>query len=66
MYLTHLSVALFRPLLPFFEKTAMSQRKIFSMGKIFKFDIFVLKYILNHSKSIPTKKSWAPSLKSGH
>ena len=33
----------------------MSQKKI-SMGKIFKIDIIVLKYVLNHSKSISTKK----------
>ena len=47
----------------FFEKMAMSQRKIFSMGKIFKFDIFVLKYVLNHSKSISTKKIFSKNFR---
>ena len=42
----------------FFEKTAMSQKKIFQWEKIFKIDIFVLKHVLNHSKSIPTKKNF--------
>ena len=40
----------------FFEKMAKSQKKKFQWEKIFKVDIFVLKYVLNHSKSIPTKK----------
>ena len=42
--------------LKFFEKTAMSQKKIFQGEKIFKLEIFILKYVLNHSESIPTKK----------
>ena len=40
----------------FGKKMAMSQRKILPMGKIFKIDIFVLKHVLDHSKSIPKKK----------
>ena len=40
---------------PIFWKTPMSLKK-FSTGKIFKIDIFDLKHVLNHSKSIPTKK----------
>ena len=34
----------------------MSQKKNFQAEKIFKIDIFVLKHVLDHSKSIPTKK----------
>ena len=34
----------------------MSQRKKFLMGKIFEIDIFVLKHVLDHYKSILTKK----------
>ena len=40
-----------------FRKKWLSHKKN-SMGKIFKIDIFVLKYVLNHSKSIPTKKNF--------
>ena len=36
----------------------MSKKKIFQREKIFKIDIFVLKHVLDHSKSIPTKKNF--------
>ena len=39
-----------------FRKMAMSQKKNFQWEKNFKIDIFVLEYVLNPSKSIPTKK----------
>ena len=42
-----------------FAKTAMSQKKFFQREKIFKIDIFVLNHVLNHSKSIPTKKNFS-------
>ena len=42
----------------FFEKMAKSQKKKFSMGKIFKIVIFVLKHVLSYSKSILTKKKF--------
>ena len=42
----------------FFEKWLCPTEKIFQLEKIFKFNIFVLKYVLNHSKSIPTKKNF--------
>ena len=47
----------------FFEKTAVPEKKI-SVEKIFKIDIFVLKHVLDHSKSIPTKKLWWDALES--
>ena len=47
----------------FFEKTAMSQKKIFQREKIFKIDIFVLKHILDHSKSIPTKNFFSKNFR---
>ena len=34
----------------------MSLKK-FSMGKIFKLDIFILEYVFDHSKSISSKKN---------
>ena len=39
-----------------FRKNGYVSEKNFQWEKIFKIDIFVLKYVLNHSKSIPTKK----------
>ena len=38
-----------------FSKKRLCPRKNFQCGEIFKIDIFVLKYVLEHSKSIPTK-----------
>ena len=40
----------------FSKKWLCPREKFFQWEKIFKIDIFVLKYVLNHSKSIPTKK----------
>ena len=37
-------------------KKWLSPRKNFVVGKIFDFEIFVLRYISKHSQSIPTKK----------
>ena len=41
------------------EKTK-SHEKNFTREKIFDFEIFVLKYVSNHSESIPTKKFFRP------
>ena len=38
----------------FFEKWLCPREKNFEWEKIFKIDIFVLKYVLNHYKLIPT------------
>ena len=53
----HLSSFLlsFYPKFPFFKKNGNVPEKYFN-GKIFKIYIFVLKHVLDHSKSIPTKK----------
>ena len=32
------------------------------MEKIFEIEIFVLKYVLDHSESIPTKKIFRPKI----
>ena len=40
----------------------MSLKK-FQWGKIFKIDIFVLKHVLDHSKSIPTKKNFSKNFR---
>ena len=40
----------------FFEKNGYVPEKNFQREKIFKIDIFVLKHVLDHSKSILTKK----------
>ena len=40
----------------------MSQKK-FQREKIFKIDIFVLKHVLDHSKSIPTKKNFSKNFR---
>ena len=39
-----------------FRKNGYVPEKNFQREKIFKIDIFVLKHVLDHSKSIPTKK----------
>ena len=49
-----LSLPFFRPGTPFFEKMAMSSHN----GKNFEIEIFVLKYVLDHSESIPTQKKF--------
>ena len=41
----------------------MSQKKNFQWEKIFKIDIFVLKHVLDHSKSIPTKKNFSKNFR---
>ena len=41
----------------------MSQKKNFQREKIFKIDIFVLKHVLDHSKSIPTKKIFSKNFR---
>ena len=41
---------------PIFRKNGYVPEKNFQREKIFKIDIFVLKHVLDHSKSIPTKK----------
>ena len=46
-----------------FSKKWLSQKKNFQWKKIFKIDIFVLKYVLNHSKSIPTKKMFSKNFR---
>ena len=43
---------------PFCRKTTESHEKNFTRLKIFDFEIFILKYVLKHSESIPTKKNW--------
>ena len=46
--------------LPFFTilaKKRLSPGKKFVMGKIFDFEIFILKYVSKHSESFPTKKT---------
>ena len=43
---------------PFIESGART--KNFVRGKIFDFEIFVLKYVSKHSESIPTKKNFRP------
>ena len=48
---------------PLFEKTAMSLKRNFQWEKIFKIDIFVLKHVLDHSKSIPTKKIFSKNFR---
>ena len=40
---------------PIFRKNGYVPEKNFQQEKIFKIDIFVLKHVLNHSKSIPKK-----------
>ena len=40
----------------FFEKNGYVPEKKFQREEIFEIDIFVLKHVLNNSKSIPTKK----------
>ena len=50
MYLTTFDTRIFRPLSPPWEK-------------IFKIEIFVLKYVLDHSKSIPMKKNFSKILR---
>ena len=37
--------------------------KNFQWKKIFKIDIFVLKHVLDHSKSIPTKKNFSKNFR---
>ena len=44
----------------FGRKTTKSHEKNFTREKIFDFEIFVLKYVSNHSESIPTKKNFRP------
>ena len=41
-----------------FRKNGYVPEKNFQREKIFKIDIFVLKHVLDHSKSIPTKKNF--------
>ena len=40
----------------FFEKNGYVPEKNFQREKIFEIDIFVLRHVLDHSKSIPNKK----------
>ena len=42
----------------FFEKMAVSPEKS-QNGNIFEIEIFILKYVFNHSESIPTKKNFS-------
>ena len=46
----------FRFFVPNFSKKRLCPKKNFQREKIFKIDIFVLKYVFDHSKSIPTEK----------
>ena len=46
-----------------FRKNGFVPEKIFQWEKIFKIDIFVLKYVLNHSKSISTKKIFSKNFR---
>ena len=43
-------------IIPIFRKNGYVPEKNFQWEKIFKIDIFVLKHVLDDSKSIPTQK----------
>ena len=47
---------------PFLAENDRVRAKKFTRGKIFDFEIFGLKYVSKHSKSIPTKKKFSTKI----